>query len=271
MKKKIIDLISLKTLTDEGKNSIEIGKLLGFNKKFIRLKQKELGINYNTRISSDIVEKECLYCKNTFLIKRKKDKNFCNRSCSTTFNNIKRYYSSIEEYKENKKARERYIFTGETTNFSVSEKLKIIAHEKLLKEDFSTLSFERLRQRVILEQDNKCGRSECGLNEWFGKKISLELDHVDGNNKNNERVNLIALCPNCHSITSTWRGRNKIRLNDKPITDDEYLEAYNKFKNVRQALLSLNIAAKGGNYKKMYKVLELAGIHFKTQSGRKLT
>lgn len=48
---------------------------------------------------------------------------------------------------------------------------------------------------------------------WMGKKISLELDHIDGNNKNNLISNLRYLCPNCHALTPTYRGKNKALKN----------------------------------------------------------
>ena len=55
---------------------------------------------------------------------------------------------------------------------------------------------------------NEC--SECGLKDkWQGKDITLELDHIDGDNYNNELKNLRILCPNCHSQTPNFRGRNQ--------------------------------------------------------------
>jgi len=45
--------------------------------------------------------------------------------------------------------------------------------------------------------------------EWNNKKLSLQLDHIDGDNLNNELDNLRILCPNCHSQTSTYSGKNK--------------------------------------------------------------
>lgn len=50
---------------------------------------------------------------------------------------------------------------------------------------------------------------ECGLqNEWNGKKIVLQLDHRNGINRDNRIENLRYLCPNCHSQTDTYAGKN---------------------------------------------------------------
>ena len=67
----------------------------------------------------------------------------------------------------------------------------------------------KLRKRLFLEKikEEKC--ELCGLTEWFGKKLSLEVDHKDGNRYNHSLSNLQILCPNCHSQTDTYRGKNK--------------------------------------------------------------
>ena len=49
----------------------------------------------------------------------------------------------------------------------------------------------------------------CGINQWNGKSINLELDHVDGNRRNHLLANLRLLCPNCHSQTDTYRSKNR--------------------------------------------------------------
>jgi DNA-binding transcriptional ArsR family regulator len=52
---------------------------------------------------------------------------------------------------------------------------------------------------------------QCGLTEWRGKRLALELHHVNGDGLDNRLENLLLLCPNCHSQTDTWGGRNRRR------------------------------------------------------------
>ena len=48
----------------------------------------------------------------------------------------------------------------------------------------------------------------CGLREWRGTPLTLQLHHVNGDRVDNRLENLTLLCPNCHSQTDTWSGRN---------------------------------------------------------------
>ncbi len=56
-------------------------------------------------------------------------------------------------------------------------------------------------------KESSCG--VCGLAEWRSRPISLELHHVNGDGLDNRLENLVLLCPNCHSQTASWGGRNK--------------------------------------------------------------
>lgn len=47
----------------------------------------------------------------------------------------------------------------------------------------------------------------CGISEWQGKKLVLQLDHINGDNHDNRLENLHWLCPNCHSQTDTFCGK----------------------------------------------------------------
>lgn len=91
------------------------------------------------------------------------------------------------------------------------DRLKAVkAKELYRKELYSKLEFINLpmaeKRRIVLrEQENKC--FECKIDSWLGNPITLELHHIDGDNTNNERTNLMFLCPNCHSQTDSWRRK----------------------------------------------------------------
>jgi len=68
---------------------------------------------------------------------------------------------------------------------------------------------KHIRRYIIKKYDNKC--SKCGWNEVneYSGNVPLDLEHIDGNWKNNKEENLTLLCPNCHSLTSTYKALNK--------------------------------------------------------------
>lgn len=104
---------------------------------------------------------------------------------------------------------------------------------------------------LIQERGHKC--EDCGLEEWKTQPIPLELEHCDGNNKNNTKENLKLLCCNCHALTPTWRGRN-INSGKVKVSDDKLLTALKECVNIRQALQKVGLTPKGGNYTRASKL-----------------
>lgn len=153
---------------------------------------------------------------------------FCSVKCArsfSTYNNRKqinekrsksnkKYWNKLSDEEKNKKLK---ILTRLT-------KQKKIEHlDFIFNQDWDCLGIGSKRLKVILEQNGKCNK--CEISEWNGTIITLEYEHKDGNNKNNSRENVEALCPNCHSQTPTWRGRNiKNKISKKQKVIYDYLE-----------------------------------------------
>jgi 5-methylcytosine-specific restriction endonuclease McrA len=79
---------------------------------------------------------------------------------------------------------------------------------EILKENSTFQSF-KLKIRLIQEGILNPSCSSCNLTIWLNESIPLELDHINGINTDNRIENLRLLCPNCHCLTPTYRGKNK--------------------------------------------------------------
>ncbi len=84
----------------------------------------------------------------------------------------------------------------------------IIDLEDILVENSTYQNINRLKLRMVKAGllEYKC--YECGIVEWNGKPISLHLDHKNGVHDDHRKENIWFLCPNCHSQTGTYGGRN---------------------------------------------------------------
>ena len=66
----------------------------------------------------------------------------------------------------------------------------------------------KIRKKILQEglKPHQC--ESCGLTEWLGNPIPLEVHHKDGDRNNNVFENYELLCPNCHAFTDSYRGKN---------------------------------------------------------------
>jgi hypothetical protein len=70
-------------------------------------------------------------------------------------------------------------------------------------------------KRRLLAEGVKEHRCEiCGRTEWNGEPIPLQLDHINGDRRDNRMENIRLVCPNCHAQTDTWCGKNIGRYDD---------------------------------------------------------
>lgn len=69
-----------------------------------------------------------------------------------------------------------------------------------------------LRLRLLKEGLKEYRCEVCGREEWNGKPIPLQLDHINGDRTDHRLENLRIVCPNCHAQTDTWCGKNVGRV-----------------------------------------------------------
>jgi hypothetical protein len=143
--------------------------------------------------------KHCLFCGTKIPFEKRRSK-FCDHSCSAKFNN---------------KGVTRHIKRSKVCSCGNAKKLsnqycdecieKHVYNRTLRLEDLRT---DRHRKAWLLERhQHRC--QVCGLTDWMGKPIPIELDHIDGNADNNAEENLRLICPNCHAQTETYKAANK--------------------------------------------------------------
>ena len=242
-------------LFNEGKQYDELGEI--FNKSSDAVAKKLRTLGYKASNNPNYYKETviCKFCNDPFRALKSENRKYCSSSCSISDINENREHTdetrekisnSIKEWHKNNESH----FSNGGWKQGVEAHVKK-SMERLMDEPFEDLSWDRKRKRILIEQKNTC--DECGIKEWQDKPLSLEIDHIDGNKKNNERGNLRGLCPNCHSQTDTFRGRNKGSRDY--VSDEDLLESLKSSKSIRQALLNVGMAGKGANYKRVKKLM----------------
>lgn len=107
--------------------------------------------------------------------------------------------------------RKRYCFCAETWRDAVSRGDIVPLPRAVPLEELLVAGRRRSRGHIkgrLIREGLKSDRCErCGLNEWLGRPLSLELHHINGDGEDNRLQNLQLLCGNCHSQTDNWGGR----------------------------------------------------------------
>lgn len=117
-----------------------------------------------------IVVRDCLNCKITFKPNRSSFGIYCSNKCQKNYEFEQKY------------------------TLWLSGKINLLSTSRFLK------------KCIIRKNGYFC--KNCGISEWRGKELTLELEHINGDSNNNTPDNLCLLCPNCHSQTSTFKSKN---------------------------------------------------------------
>lgn len=122
------------------------------------------------------MKKKIHYCRNCEKELNERHKVYCDVHCQMDY----QYKQYIERWKQG-------LETGMSGKYQISAYIHRYMREKY---------------------NNQCSR--CGWCEVnpYTNKVPLEIEHIDGNYLNNSEDNLDLICPNCHSLTSTYRALN---------------------------------------------------------------
>lgn len=98
-------------------------------------------------------------------------------------------------------------YTGNMSGKGMSKQKKGMTFEEYL-QNSADIQTNKVRNKILQEEikPHKC--ECCGMTEWLGNPIPLELHHKDGDKTHNELSNYELLCPNCHALTDSYRGKN---------------------------------------------------------------
>lgn len=187
----------------------------------------------------DLNIRSCKLCSKV-LPYNKRYNEFCSQSCSATYHNIKRQERLEKDKSEGFAGSRKLQYSLVRDDAGKIKAVKMLScawcinmieqnkthtrkfcnaqcmQDSLFADQFldwynrtdsAKFSNRSLRKFIETYQGYVC--SVCTLSEWNGKPITLEVEHIDGNSENNLKENVCLICPNCHSQTDTYKGKNK--------------------------------------------------------------
>ena len=177
------------TLEEQIKNGVpyeRIGKKYGVTGASVKKAAKKLGLKLEKRRTINPIEAltkrkktvhVCLCCGKEFEHKKNSENKYCSNECQAKY----QYEQYIERWKNGEES-------GLSGAYNISKRIR----------------------RYLLEKNGcKCELCGWGKTNKFTGKIPLEVHHKDGDYTNNKEENLQLLCPNCHSLTETFKSHNK--------------------------------------------------------------
>lgn len=177
--------------------------IIGCEASKLSRKNKQLKIVENYNLNPNL----CNNCK-LKLIYEKRHNKFCSSSCSAVKNNsiIRKYIVCRNCSKKLIKYQEQYC-SKDCKSF---HKKQIQIEEYL--NDSKSKSHDWIKGYLISIRGNKCEYCNWAEINPITGRVPIEMDHINGDNTDNRIENLRILCPNCHSLTPTFRSLNKVNV-----------------------------------------------------------
>ncbi|MFN7656429.1 MAG: hypothetical protein ACK5OW_01425 [bacterium] len=191
------------SLINEGKQYEEIANELGVTKQSIKCRCKRLHLKKHKKEYHENCI--CKNCNKQIITLKSDERKFCSSSCSATYNNKRKIKKNknlclicgIETKKRNK-----------FCSTKCSGRHQRLLNFKKIDSGDTSLNDRNYKYFLIEKYGEKCMKCGwCEINTTSGK-VPIELEHKDGNSENHSLENLELLCPNCHSLTPTYRALN---------------------------------------------------------------
>ena len=198
----------------------ESGKLGAVKSALVSNKQKEDRI-YKYKLNP----KKCLQCPNEIPYEKRTTNKFCSRTCSAIYTNARKDWANIVTGPI--PGHKKEITTKRVKKIKVDKfcpscyiPVKGVYCSTHCRHTFNHTTRinnwlnhnvypgkANIKKYLVATYGNECAC--CKIVEWNNKSIVLELEHKDGNSENNTPDNLCLICPNCHSQTDTFKGKNR--------------------------------------------------------------
>lgn len=173
--------------------------------------------NKSEQLKSEYLEnpKLCTQCACSISFNKRQNK-FCSQSCAAKFNNKQPLRRNKKINIDGELKEFRCLNCNDLLNVCRNSKNKYCSskcqHELAYKERIEVWGKtgqigKAPLKRYLSEVNNSCWT--CGITDWNSKPIVFEVEHIDGNSDNNSKNNVSLICPNCHSQTDTYKGKNK--------------------------------------------------------------
>lgn len=161
--------------------------------------------------------KRCLYCNSEIPFKENqkpssyKARKFCNSSCAAKYNNHLRTKVKLCVYcgKQLKNSQKKYCSPDCEQSYKYDEYISNWKNGLIsgTRGNLGMLS-NYVRKYIFIKYNNKCCKCNWNKINPYTKRSPLEIHHIDGDAFNNKEENLELLCPNCHSLTDTYKNSN---------------------------------------------------------------
>lgn len=167
-------------LLNEGRSNAEVAEILALSKSTVSYHARKLGVPPDRRFSNRV---------DWQAVQAAHNQGMSVRECARRFG-------------FNKGSWHKAVQRG-----AIKSRSRLIPLEELVVKGRRT-NRGHLKGRLIAAglKENRC--EECGITEWRGRPLAMQLHHVNGDGADNRLENLSFLCGNCHAQTENWGGRN---------------------------------------------------------------